>query len=157
MTAPAAEITFDSNVLFYAVDSLDAGKHKRAGAMLRRAAIEGVAFLTLQAVGEFAAAAVRKNLLSRREAAQSARDWATVFETRAAGEAAFDLALDWWADGRLSWWDALLVATASKNGAAALVSEDLTDGAVIGGVEIVNPFGARAMKRLAAFGLGTDE
>ncbi len=150
-------ISFDANVLFYAVDGRDADKQVRAASILRRAAAGRLGFLTLQALGEFSFAAVRKGLLSRREAAQSARDWATIFETRFASHEAFDRALDWWADERTSYWDALLIATVSTAGAAALVSEDLQDGAIIGGVEIIDPFGARATERLAVFGLETDE
>jgi predicted nucleic acid-binding protein len=40
----------------------------------------------------------------------------------------------------LSYWDALIIATARAGGCARLVTEDLTDGAVIAGVRIVNPF-----------------
>ena len=146
-------LTFDANVFFYAVDSRDREKHARCAAILRAAIAQSVGFVTLQALGEFSHAVVRKAVLSRREAAQAAKDWATVFDARSATPGAFDLALDWWADERLSYWDALLVATASKEGARACVSEDLRDGAVIGGVEIVSPFAASADGRLAACGL----
>ena len=40
----------------------------------------------------------------------------------------------------LSYWDALIVATARAGGCARLVTEDLTDGAVIAGLRIANPF-----------------
>jgi predicted nucleic acid-binding protein len=40
----------------------------------------------------------------------------------------------------LSFWDALIVAAASFSGASTLLTEDLQEGADIGGVLIVNPF-----------------
>jgi predicted nucleic acid-binding protein len=83
-------------------------------------------------------------------ASAAANDWACVFETLAASERAFGLALDWWGDERLSWWGALLLATAAQSGMTAIVSEDMNDGMVLGGVEIMNPFTADLKKRLAA-------
>jgi len=41
---------------------------------------------------------------------------------------------------KLSWWDALLLATALRNGVTTLLSEDLQDGIVIGGLKVLNPF-----------------
>lgn len=143
-------LTFDANILFYAGDDRDSQKRDRAAALLRSAAAKGGAFLTLQALGEFVFAAVRKGLLSRREAAGIARDWASVFDVKAAGADAFEIALDWWMEERLSYWDAMLVATAAKAGATALITEDLSDGAVIGGVEFINLFAKGADKRLKA-------
>jgi predicted nucleic acid-binding protein len=60
--------------------------------------------------------------LTRRQAAAAAKDWACVYVTLAASERAFELALDWWGDERLSWWDALLVSTAAHSGMTALKS-----------------------------------
>lgn len=142
--------TFDANILFYAGDARDPEKRECATALLKAAAADGGAFLTLQALGEFAFAAVRKRLLSRRQAADVARDWASVFDVKTADSGAFEVALDWWREERLSFWDSMLVATAAKAGATALVTEDLADGAVIGGVEFINPFVKGADKRLKA-------
>lgn len=41
---------------------------------------------------------------------------------------------------RLSWWDSLIVAAARLQGCSLLLSEDLQDGAVIGGVTVRSPF-----------------
>ena len=57
------------------------------------------------------------------------------------GQAAVESALALSAVGRMSYWDALLVASADAVGVKTLFSEDMTDGLVHGGVEIVNPFG----------------
>lgn len=42
--------------------------------------------------------------------------------------------------GRASYWDALLVTTAAEAGCSLILTEDMTDGAVLSGVEIHNPF-----------------
>ena len=46
------------------------------------------------------------------------------------------------ASGRLSYWDALMLASAREVGCTTFISEDLQDGARLFGLEIVNPFGA---------------
>jgi len=150
MTGDAPRVAFDANIFFYAVDHKDAEKHRRCAALLDAAVDAGVGCAPLQALGEFCYAAVRKKVLTRRQAAAAAKDWACVFETLAASERSFELALDWWGDERLSWWDALLVSTAAQSGMTAIASEDMIDGTVHGGVEIINPFTADLKKRLAA-------
>jgi predicted nucleic acid-binding protein len=42
-------------------------------------------------------------------------------------------------DGRLAWWDALLVATAERHGCDIVLSEDMQDGARFGRVTILDP------------------
>jgi predicted nucleic acid-binding protein len=41
---------------------------------------------------------------------------------------------------RLSWWDSLIVSAAQIQGCVMLLTEDLHDGAVYGGVKVRNPF-----------------
>jgi predicted nucleic acid-binding protein len=41
---------------------------------------------------------------------------------------------------RLSFWDALIIASAGTANCSAVYSEDLNDGQIIRGVRIVNPF-----------------
>jgi predicted nucleic acid-binding protein len=40
----------------------------------------------------------------------------------------------------LSWWDSLVVAAAQVSRSSVLLTEDLQDGLVIGGTEVINPF-----------------
>lgn len=146
-------LTFDANVLFYAVDHRDERKQNRSAGILRSAADHEDCFITIQALGEFAHAVVRQAVLSRSVAAQTAQDWALIFEPIAATPAAFETALTWWRQERLSYWDAMLVATVADAGATALVSEDLQDGASWAGVEVINPFAMDADDRLRSHGL----
>lgn len=150
MAGDAPRVAFDANIFFYAVDHKDAQKHRRCADLLAAAMDAGVGCVPLQALSEFCYAAVRKEVLTRRQAAGAAKDWACVFETLTASERALELALDWWVDERLSWWDALLVATAAQSGMTGILSEDMSDGAVHGGVEIISPFTADLKNRLAA-------
>jgi predicted nucleic acid-binding protein len=50
------------------------------------------------------------------------------------GPAALWTALEFAFDGRFSLWDALLLATAERHGCEIVLSEDMQDGARLGGV-----------------------
>ena len=45
-------------------------------------------------------------------------------------------------EAKIGFWDALIIASASKAGAARVLSEDLNAGQTIAGVRIENPFSA---------------
>lgn len=53
---------------------------------------------------------------------------------------------------RLSWWDSLVVAAAQMQSCAVLLSEDLQDGAIFGGVSVRNPFRPVAAEARAPYG-----
>jgi predicted nucleic acid-binding protein len=48
---------------------------------------------------------------------------------------------------RISFWDALVVVAASRSGATRLYTEDLQDGQILLGVEIINPFQRKSPMR----------
>jgi predicted nucleic acid-binding protein len=58
------------------------------------------------------------------------------------------------AAGRLSYWDALLLASCAQAGLTVLLSEDMQDGFKLGGVEVVNPFGPSGLSARAREVLG---
>ncbi len=149
----ASRIAFDANILFYTMDHRDGMKRARCRLIIGHALHAKSGSLALQTVGEFASAIVRKGVLSKSDATLAAQDWLQAFETVAATKGAVDLALNWWNSDRLSYWDALLVATLSKGGITALVTEDMDARAVIGGVEIINPFDEAANAALDRHGM----
>ena len=97
-------------------------------------------WLTLQALSEFYAVVTRKRLMPAAEAAAQVNDWLSFFPAVAVSANAVRAALADAVAGRASYWDALLVATAAEAGCAVILTEDMADGAVLGGVEIHNPF-----------------
>ena len=88
------------------------------------------------------------------EAAISARDVLTSFEIFPASASAADAALTEMAFGRLSYWDTLMLVSAAEAGCTAMLSEDMQDGAVLYGVELVNPLGPDGVSQRAAERLG---
>ena len=130
----------DNNILTYAHD-LDAGvKRERAVAKLRELWDSGMGRLSVQVLQEFYVNATQQ--LATPIARSTARAviktygvWihrATTVDTVSRAAELSDLA-------RISFWDALIVASAEEVGAAELLSEDLNDGQAISGIKVVNP------------------
>jgi predicted nucleic acid-binding protein len=131
--------SLDSNILVYAVNGNAGTKHDAA----RRLTVAAAGFdcvLTLQAVSEFYWVVSRKRIVPPALAAERANDWLTAFHCVPASESAIRAALPHAVAGRAAYWDALLVTTAAEAGCNLLLTEDMHDGAVLGGVQIHNPF-----------------
>jgi predicted nucleic acid-binding protein len=152
----AERFTLDSNILVYALDSLAGEKHQRAVAVVD-AASEHDCVLTIQALAEFFTVVARKGIVSPRSAAEQVEDWMTTFPLVAAGEGALQTALRLSVQGKLAFWDAMLLATAGQSGCDLVLSEDMHDGATIEGVLVRNPFAGRAIPRPIQQLLGLGE
>jgi predicted nucleic acid-binding protein len=141
MSAASGRFTLDTNLLVYSSDS-GAGARHRLALEIVRYAIESECWLTLQSVSEFYFAVTRKRVVPPTEAAATANDWLDTFPIVAATPDAARVALRCAAAGLASYWDALLVATAAEAGCDVVLSEDMADGMMCGGVRIHNPFAA---------------
>jgi predicted nucleic acid-binding protein len=131
--------SLDANILVYAADGRAGPRHARALHILVLAARRDCV-LTLQALGEFFHATMRKRMVAPHDAAAQVRDLLAIFPTAAADVDAFRTALAGAEQGRISFWDGLLVATAARAGCGYLLTEDMQDGARVGGVTMLNPF-----------------
>lgn len=142
MTTGTTDKTFvDTNVLIYAHD-IDAGrKHEIAKAVLRELWAERAGLLSTQVLQEFYVNATRKikTPLAKPEA-RSVVDtyaaWCVDGITPADIAAAFQIE----DRARIGFWDALILAVASRSGARRVLSEDLNSGQAIAGLSIHNPF-----------------
>jgi predicted nucleic acid-binding protein len=130
----------DTNVVVYAFDDDEPVKQERA-----RTIIGGGDYPTLvvstQVLAEFFVTVTRKldRPLSPELARQAVADLATLPVVGADKEsvlAGIDLA----DRHQLCLWDALIVQAAATAGCETLLTEDLTDGTVLAGVSIQNPF-----------------
>ena len=148
MTTVKGRFTLDTNILVYAVDR-DGGERHRHSMELVGQAAERDCVLTLQSLAEFIHATTRKSLLVPSDAGSFVHDWLEVFEVASAGSAALADAMSAVDEHRLSFWDALLWATARQASCSALVSEDMQHGRCLGGVEFVNPFAPQAAATMA--------
>lgn len=129
----------DTNVLVYANDQSNPAKRDAARAVIRRAYESRRGVLSTQVMQEFFVAVTRKAGVSERNAraqvvALMELDTIVVDVEMIIG--AIDLVLI----HGLSFWDALVVKSASVAKCARLITEDLSNGQVFDGVRIENPF-----------------
>jgi predicted nucleic acid-binding protein len=135
----AERFTLDTNVLVYALDTREPSRQRMALAIVHAAA-ELDCVLTYQAVSEFFVAARRKLGMPPARAAAASRDYLRLFRSAGYDRAAVEIALRESVAGRFPFWDALLLATAEAAGCTAALSEDMADGAQLGGIVVRHPF-----------------
>ncbi|MCU0936385.1 MAG: PIN domain-containing protein [Gammaproteobacteria bacterium] len=131
--------TLDTNVLVYAVDADAGGRHAQARELVDRA-VEVDCVLTLQALGEFFHAVTRKGRMPAADAADQVRDWQSLFPVVAARTEDLDRAVTAVLRHGLSFWDAMLWATAKAAGVTVLLSEDFQHDRVLEGIRFRDPF-----------------
>lgn len=141
-------LTIDTNVFVYALDARDTVKQAIAFDLIKRARL-GDCAVGLQVCGELYAALTRRLRRAPWEAGQAARNAMASFDNFSASRTAVERALAEAMAGRFSYWDALLLASAQEAGCAVLFSEDMADGATLGTVEVVNPFGPGGLSERA--------
>ncbi len=152
-------LTADTNIYLYVIDGRDPGKQRMAREIAVRLKAQA-APIGLQVVGEFYAAATKRLKRAPWEAALGARNISAGLPSFASSRACVERALAEASAGRFSYWDALLLASADLAGCSVMFSEDMTDGARLGGIEVVHPFAEaglseRAQAALASFGAAT--
>jgi len=130
----------DTNILIYAHDVDARSKHDVARQVLRELWNDRTGIVSTQVLQEFYVNVTRKitKPLSRDAARRVVNAYSIwCIETTVADIAAAFCIED---ETRISFWDALVLATAAKAGAARILSEDLNAQQVISGVLIENPF-----------------
>lgn len=134
--------TFDTNILVYAADRMAGRKHVGAEELVDLAA-EADCVLTLQALGEFYSAVVRKKKRDPSGAEEFVSTWQSIFPIHSATPDCLTSAIRAVHRHGLAFWDAMLWATARDAGCSLLIGENFQDGRTLGGVTFVNPFLAR--------------
>ena len=130
----------DTNVLIYAHDIDAKAKHQIAKQLLAKLWAERTGLLSTQVLQEFYVNVTRKipSPLSKdlaRLAVNTYSLWC-VETTPAEILGAFRIE----DESQIGFWDALIISSAAKGGAARILSEDLNAGQRIAGVLIENPF-----------------
>lgn len=135
----ADRITLDTNILVYAFDSEAETKHSLAVKTFERA-IASDCILTLQALSEFFTTITRKKGVSTKKASEIVHDLQALFTVVCAKESTLKRAINVVCNNKMSFWDAMLWATAQDAGVTLLLSEDFQHEHLLDGVRIVNPF-----------------
>jgi predicted nucleic acid-binding protein len=131
----------DANVLIYARDPGEPLKQQRVKEWLYYLWREGVGRTSMQVLSEFYVNVTRKLAapIASEDAWQEVRSF-FAWEPHAIDAVLFERAREIEQRWRLSWWDSMVVAAAQLQGCALLLTEDLQDGAVYGGVTVRSPF-----------------
>jgi predicted nucleic acid-binding protein len=130
----------DTNVLLYAHD-LDAGaKREIAKGVLQELWSERTGALSVQVLQEFYVNVTRKipSPVSKDMARLVVNSYAIWCAETTPAEVSSAFRIE--DESRIGFWDALIVASASKSGATRILSEDLNAGQRIAGILIENPF-----------------
>jgi predicted nucleic acid-binding protein len=133
-------VFFDTNILLYLFDRRSKEKRHVAGELFKKYQQGGSLRLSLQVVHEFAA-----NLLSRKfgvpraTVADVVGDLLALDVVTLRGEDTLT-ALHFVGEFAIGFWDALILASATREGCKVLYSEDFQHGRVYGTVRVINPF-----------------
>jgi predicted nucleic acid-binding protein len=131
----------DTNVLVYMYDSVDAAKRQRATRLISELGETGRLTLSTQVLQELYITLSRKLTPSLDvDTASGIVGWVAGYRTHCPSPADVLAAIDLSVQSRISFWDAMLVRSASRMGCNVLWTEDLTHGQVIADVEVRNPF-----------------
>lgn len=148
----SATIFVDTNVFLYARDASEPARQPLAAAWLAQLWRERTGRTSVQVLSEYYINATHKLRpgLPRDEAwddVQTLMAWRPQPLDSTVLEAGRDIERRY----RLTWWDSLIVAAAQAQGCALLLSEDLQDGIVLGGVTVRSPFTLHAQEAAAAY------
>ena len=135
----ADRYTFDTNILFYFLDARSPQKHQQARSLIGLAD-QDRCIVPLQTLGELCNTAAKKRRDLLPQAQELVKNLQDIFRTASASTEDVLEALAAHQQHGLQFWDALLWATARRAGCQLLLSEDLQDGRVLGGITFRNPF-----------------
>ena len=133
----------DTNVLIYAHDVDAKAKHETATSLLRQLWSERSGALSMQVLQEFYVNVTRKipHPISKQSARLVVNSYSIWCVECTPGEISTAFRIE--DESRITFWDALIVASALKSGASRILSEDLNPGQEIRGIRIENPFATR--------------
>ncbi len=135
----SGRVFFDTNILLYADDE-DAGvKRDRARVVIAEALLEGTGVVSTQVLQEYFVNATRKLQLDPAKARARLENY-LAFEVITVRVEQLLGAIDLHRLRALSFWDALIVRSASDAGCDRLLTEDLHAGLRLEGVLVENPF-----------------
>ena len=145
----ADRYTLDANILFYALSPDDYDKH-RIALRLWEGATANDCVLALQTLGEVYHAVTRKARDRADDARRALAILASTVPIVSANNDDFLTVLEIHRQRPVQFWDAMLWATARRNGCEVIITEDLQDRSERDGVQYLNPFKA-SVSQLEAY------
>ena len=139
----SVRFSLDTNVLVYAAIQQSGPKHRVAIDIVERARSRDCV-IALQALGELFRVLTGRFKVLPADATALVHKFRATIPVVAADENCLIDAMDAVVGHSLSFWDAMMWATARRAGCRLLLSEDGDDGRTLGGVTLVNPFASRS-------------
>lgn len=136
---PPPRCFIDTNILIYADSDDEPGKQHAAALLIAYVISTNSGVISTQVLNEYANVAVRKLKLSYERLRQQLRFYKQ-FEIVNATPDITDQAVDLHQTRSVSFYDALILASAQIAGCKLVYSEDMNTGEIVGGLRLVNPF-----------------
>jgi predicted nucleic acid-binding protein len=132
----------DTNIAVYSYDPAEPQKRSRSQNLLRELSQNEALFLSVQVLNEFAAVLLRRTRGGQVDVdiLETTRELSSLGTVLPLTATMTWLALQAVAEHSLSFWDALIWATAKVHGIPRVYSEDFQHGRALGGVQFINPF-----------------
>ena len=138
MSSTTGKSFIDTNVLVYAGDDDTPAKQHIARTLI--AEQSGRAVVSTQVLQEYFVAATQKLGVAPLDAKEVINAAGSAFETIVVTPEIINRAVDGSVLWQVSFWDALILASAEDAACAVVFSEDLNSGQRYGGVRVENPF-----------------
>jgi predicted nucleic acid-binding protein len=139
LALPQARCFIDTHVLVYADSTDEPRKQRIAIDLIRQLRVERQGVLSTQVLNEYIQVGLRKLGLTHAHIREQLHCYRQ-FDLAAVTPDTMELALELHKRHSLSYWDALILASAQIAGCAVLLTEDMGTGEVLAGVQLVNPF-----------------
>jgi len=133
----------DTNIAaVYAYDPAEPQKRSRSQELLRELSQSEKLFLSVQVLNEFAAVLLRRGRAGKSDVdiLEVTRELSSLGTVLPLTATMTWLALQAVEEHNLSFWDALIWATARVHGLSRVYSEDFQHGRILDGVQFINPF-----------------
>jgi predicted nucleic acid-binding protein len=134
-----AKIFIDTNILVYSLDNSNRKKKAKAREILTKLKLNDTPVISTQVLQEVYYTLTGKIKIDKAVAKNIIHDYRNmevIVNTCDTIEEAIDISIS----SRLSFWDALIIASAEAANCSAVYSEDLNDSQIIRGVQVINPF-----------------
>jgi predicted nucleic acid-binding protein len=130
---------FDSNILIYADDNGEPERQRIARELIEKYFSTGLGVVSVQVLQEYFNVVTKKQKLDA-SIARVKVELLSKFVAHITLPEDVLLAIDLFRLHRLSFWDSMIVRSAKQAECKILFSEDMQNGRIIDGLQIINPF-----------------
>jgi predicted nucleic acid-binding protein len=142
-------LALDTNILVYA-EGINGAERQAAALSVLRSLKDADIILPVQVLGELFHVLIRKGGRTAEAARETILTWREACVLIETSPAVLLRAMDLVVDHQLGTWDSVILAAAADAECQLLLSEDMQDGFIWGGVTVANPFAATPHPALQA-------